>query len=456
MKSGIRNPKPEGRPTAETRNPAQPARRGSRVTRFHSDFGFRNCFGLRIAVFGLLLLLSHLSTLHAQPAPPPNRVLDLDGRGDFVRLPPAGFTNFHQATIEAWVKWRSASSAARVFDFGARQREMYVRSGLNSASPNSVAMNFVVVDTAGTRRREDVYGGFRLNEWSHVAVVTGPGGVRLYLNGVLVATNNSSSSLAAVGGENYYLGRENYTPDQTTTLNGQLDEVRVWSVMRTEEEIRANQFRRLNGREPGLAGLWNFDDPAQPGRDSSTNGFHGQLFGDARSVPVELPSPAAVPQPSLIEGRVNDPEGAPVPGARVTIAPPGYFVEGTNAAPPVWASFGTSDRDGRYRLAVFSAPGSAAVGGSTRDDLYGLRTNVTLLPGQRQEVDIDLQGIVVVAGTVVAMDNTPLAGVKLGLAKPRSSPGEEPSSSARRPPRATTVSSAFKAPARRAATSCSP
>ena len=49
-----------------------------------------------------------------------------------------------------------------------------------------------------------------------------------------------------------------------------------------------------------------------------------------------------------------------------------------------------------------------------------------LLPGQRQEVDLELQGAVVVAGTVVAMDNSPLAGVQLGLAKPRSSPGEEP------------------------------
>src|SRR5262249_51619060 len=32
----------------------------------------------------------------------------------------------------------------------------------------------------------------------------------------------------------------------------------------------------------------------------------------------------------------------------------------------------------------------------------------------------------VVGGTVVALDNVPLAGVRLGLAKPRSSPGESP------------------------------
>ena len=132
-------------------------------------------------VIALLLLLSHPPTLHAQPAPPPNRVLDLDGRGDWARLPPAGFTNFHQATIEAWVKFRTFSGFERVFDFGARQRELYVGISLGSATLNSAGAKFLVVDAAGSRRREDVYGGFRLNEWTYVAVVTGSGGVRMYL-----------------------------------------------------------------------------------------------------------------------------------------------------------------------------------------------------------------------------------------------------------------------------------
>jgi len=141
-------------------------------------------------LFLLVVLFTPPSPLHSQPAPPPNRVLDLDGAGDYVRLPPAGFTNFHQATIEAWVKWRSAAAlSARVFDFGARQREMYMG--------NANSLKFLLVDAAGTRRREDVYGGFRLNEWTHVAVVTGPGGVRIYLNGMLVVTNGFAGSLSS-------------------------------------------------------------------------------------------------------------------------------------------------------------------------------------------------------------------------------------------------------------------
>ena len=133
----------------------------------------------------LLLLFVAFRNSQAQPAAPPstlnsqlstNFVLDLDGNGDWVRLPPAGFTNFHQATIEAWVKWRAYNSGTRVFDFGARQRELYVGTTVDSATANSSSAKFLVVDAAGTRRREDVYGGFRLHAWTHFALVTGPVG----------------------------------------------------------------------------------------------------------------------------------------------------------------------------------------------------------------------------------------------------------------------------------------
>jgi signal transduction histidine kinase/CheY-like chemotaxis protein/ligand-binding sensor domain-containing protein len=373
-----------------------------------------------------LLFLTQPSTLYAQPEPPPNRVLDLDGTGDHVRLPAFVFTNLSQATVESWMKWRSFSSPARVFDFGERQREMYVGAGLTgSMTPHSAMLKFLVVDDAGNRRRVEVSGGVRLNEWAHLAVVTGPGGVRLYLNGMLVATNDHTGSLSSVGGRNYFLGRDNYSPNPAGMLDGQLDEVRVWSVARTENEIRETMFRKLMGREPGLAGLWNFDDANSPGRDASTNAHHGQLIGDARSVVAELPASATVKQPSLVEGRVTDSEGSPVSGANLLVATPEYFLNSTGAELPPWASVGISDASGNFRMVVF-APSDACAFGASSGDLAAWRTNVFCAPGERQELDLELQGGTAVAGTLAAMDNSPLPGVRLGLAKSRSSPGESP------------------------------
>ena len=41
---------------------------------------------------------------------------------------------------------------------------------------------------------------------------------------------------------------------------GALDEIRIWSVARTEDEIRVSMNSPLTGQEDGLVGYWNFDD----------------------------------------------------------------------------------------------------------------------------------------------------------------------------------------------------
>jgi len=67
-------------------------------------------------------------------------------------------------------------------------------------------------------------------------------------------------------------------------FDGELTEVRVWKTARTREQIRENLAKKLTGSEPGLAALWNFDDPANPGRDASPNRHDGKLMGNARVV----------------------------------------------------------------------------------------------------------------------------------------------------------------------------
>ena len=53
---------------------------------------------------GLLLLTSLSPRAHAQPAPP-NRVLELDGHGSYVELPPNIFKDLEEATVNGWEKW---------------------------------------------------------------------------------------------------------------------------------------------------------------------------------------------------------------------------------------------------------------------------------------------------------------------------------------------------------------
>src|SRR6185436_684567 len=65
---------------------------------------------------------------------------------------------------------------------------------------------------------------------------------------------------------------------------GQIDDVRVWNVARSEEEISTNRFSNLTGNEAGLVGCWNFEDDIRPGRDLTSRARDGELRGGARIV----------------------------------------------------------------------------------------------------------------------------------------------------------------------------
>jgi len=61
------------------------------------------------------------------------------------------------------------------------------------------------------------------------------------------------------------------------------DDVRIWNVARTQEEILADMIRPLDGDEAGLVAYWAFDDPevATTGivADRSANGYDGTVHG---------------------------------------------------------------------------------------------------------------------------------------------------------------------------------
>ena len=106
--------------------------------------------------------------------------------------------------------------------------------------------------------------------------------------------------------ENNYLGRSNWGSDEY--FNGQMDEVRVWVTARSQEQIRANMFARLTGREAGLAGLWNFD--GDDAKDATPNALDGELRNDATTALAEVPhSPAELDLPTVLSGNVTDADG---------------------------------------------------------------------------------------------------------------------------------------------------
>lgn len=235
----------------------------------------------------LLLCMLFLVPSLAGAAQAPNRILELDGDGDYVELPSHIFADLDEATVEGWVRWDHLGFFPQFFGFGSGRAWQAI--GLNNYH-STPTISFFIYNAQHQLHVVQVQDFLQTGRWYHFAAVTGPGGMKLYANGVLIGENGYEGSFASVGNsQENYLGRPQW--EENEYFQGALDEVRVWSVARTAAQIRTFMHERLTGTEEGLVALWDFD--AGDARDLSPSGHHGQLRGDARVVEAELPPPVS-------------------------------------------------------------------------------------------------------------------------------------------------------------------
>lgn len=113
----------------------------------------------------------------------------------------------------------------------------------------------------------------RLNRWNHVAVSFDGTDLKVYIDGVLKFTDSRYAGKTPVSTPIRYIGKT------TDTFEGMLDEIRIWNVARTAEEIEQNRKNTLAGTESGLIGYWNFDGATNPVPDLSANDNHATVYG---------------------------------------------------------------------------------------------------------------------------------------------------------------------------------
>lgn len=105
-----------------------------------------------------------------------------------------------------------------------------------------------VVDTSNN-------GALALNAWSHIAATYDGSKIRIYVNGQL---RNETLDETAVGA-GYTDARIGARGDGSNFF-GDLDELRVWNIARSETELRMAYRSPLSGFETGLIGYYRFDE----------------------------------------------------------------------------------------------------------------------------------------------------------------------------------------------------
>ena len=222
-----------------------------------------------------------------------NRALSSVGYGDYVEISESQTLNSinSQVTMEAWIKPTAFPNEwmPLIYKGGEFSPDLSHRS-YNLWINHDGRLHLVSAPTGMPQMTLNMPGGsIRLNTWQHVAGVVDAKNqvMKVFIDGKGIGSKNFGndigvSSLPLRIGWSHELTFPSHAP-----FAGQIDEVRIWNVARTQEEIQATMNTTLTGQEEGLVGYWNFDDDTVI--DLSPNSNDGILHGNAQIVEASLP-----------------------------------------------------------------------------------------------------------------------------------------------------------------------
>ena len=200
------------------------------------------------------------------PSDSQNKVLNLDGNGDFVETDITDLSG-SEITIQYWFKGVSNQSAVRI-----QNGASWIVAGWNGKHilQNDDGVNGVSIGE-----------NYNDGEWHQITLswkISTTGGFASYVDGKLVDSRDSSANDIPMHDAPVYLGAFNGVGEFSS---GSLDEVAIWNKALTAQEIEAGWDKKLTGDEEGLIALWNFDDEENELLDLSPSGFQSEFGGDA-------------------------------------------------------------------------------------------------------------------------------------------------------------------------------
>lgn len=242
-----------------------------------------------------------------------DRALSLNGQEQYVQLPPGNYFT-RDFTIESWVRVRNYTNWGRLLDFGNGPAMDNVVFALSTGTTGQPSLTLY----RGSQPRTYLFPTpLPLDEWLHLAVVVDGDRLKFYHNGRLVSEQSGViGSTVGLRTQNF-IGRSNWPVDGYS--NADIDELRIWQVARSAEEIRRDLVRELSGSESGLMVYFRFDQELVasviPNYASQGNEFSGNTAGNPQTIPgVSLPLPlsanniqASTPGPGQLEVRLRIP-----------------------------------------------------------------------------------------------------------------------------------------------------
>ena len=217
----------------------------------------RRLLGVMLAAFSLAAILSP-----AAQAQPFGAWLTLTGPASgYVNVPSVAALNPSSAiTIEGWVNVTDLGGCSNIV--GKNYQQAYW-IGLCGTTLRSYLKGSASLKDGGT---------LPAGQWTHFAVVYDGVTRKHYINGELVFNVADTGSLPATG-DALQIGSDVKYPNHTP--RGAMNEIRLWNVARTQDQIRSTINVPINTSQPGLVAVWSLEATA----NDVVGGHNGTLTG---------------------------------------------------------------------------------------------------------------------------------------------------------------------------------
>ncbi|MBD2483429.1 LamG-like jellyroll fold domain-containing protein [Planktothrix sp. FACHB-1365] len=237
-------------------------------------------------------------------------VLSFDGKDDDVGVPLKMYINFSQGfTVEAWVLYHSFPNRSIIISFVNTSDGYQFFQLMNYQTTRKLALHFQCLPSY-SRIAVDGYviSDYEILEtgiWMHIAAtVNSSNNVTFYKNGEVVKTG-SLPLPPAWSGQWEHLSISHGRSSNDSLFQGCITEVRLWNVVRSVDEIRADKNRRLNGDEKGLVNYWPLNEISGNRVVNKANNSHpGEVHGGATIVEANPPL-QLIPTAYLIKSKLN-------------------------------------------------------------------------------------------------------------------------------------------------------
>jgi hypothetical protein len=234
----------------------------------NSVYSCRHSFYLSFKKFVLqmkklyTLLIGLFLSVHIATAQTPGNTLNFDGINDYITAPlPSVFSNIpgNDFTIEAWIK-PTGNAFSRI---------LYAQQNATNFAALSISAGNQIYFYVNNSTSAVTSSSLPIGVWSHVACTWNASAsvMEIYIDGLLQTTSPGGTSST---GTNNIMTIGSRT-DGAQYFQGDIDEIRIWNVVRTACEIYSTRNSTYSTTSTNLVAYYNFNQGASGAVNTGNN-----------------------------------------------------------------------------------------------------------------------------------------------------------------------------------------